>query len=109
MTETELPQTEKLTIGWLIKHVPVSWWAYLVALVVGIFSLGYSFQSIFVTSNVAELQQEKIKLNQEISRAKFTLKSVQLNIESLKIHQRISKLSDDEVNQELKENGWLRD
>ncbi len=77
----KLPEKEKLTIKWLLDHLPLSWWVSIGLILITTFSLGFTLAN-------------KINANYDVETIKNLLNTKQKllsEIESLKIEEAIAR------------------
>lgn len=110
-----LPDENKLTVGWLSEHVPLSWWGVMVTLMMGLFTTGYFVGSTLVqdlgttsAKDLIRMQEEVDRLRQEIVQRQNERRSLEMSIVRLRVEKQVSEMSPEEIQEDLRKK-WSRD
>ena len=113
-SDLELPDQQKLTVGWLIKHVPMAWWAIIFALLGAVFSFGYTSGKWFnpdpmkgSASELVNLEARKSELKSKIQELASDESELIARIRSLKAKAELYEKCGEDAECMLRDRGWL--
>jgi len=100
----KLPRDDKITLGWIVAHVPVRWWgvaaAAIVALVLAAFSLG-------TVTAVAVGSYQLREVQAEVSTLLTQRENLKAEVVALQVQKEVNSMTPQQVREALKQ--WTRD
>lgn len=103
----EIPDTEKVTLSWALKHLPLSWYMLIISSVIASFSLGMAVKSSLTSSAVNSNAVLITKLTEENYTMKQDLREANELLEQLKPYEAQSLQLQTELTRVQKENKKL--
>ena len=113
----KLPDKDQITVRWLMDHIPITWWTYIVVGMVTI--VGASFTGGRYTSQQLDgdigkkiaardqLQSDVQQLQSKLQELSAQRDQLHTEIASLQIEKKVEKMTPAQVKEELKK--WSRD
>ncbi|MBS9821130.1 MULTISPECIES: hypothetical protein [Vibrio] len=92
---------EQLTISWLVKHVPASWFLSGIFMLSASFALGFQVKSELLANTTAPTADEVIQLSEQKSVLESEITVLKHQISALRIEKEVAQMSEDEVQQSL--------
>ncbi|EKA7375225.1 hypothetical protein OL330_004521 [Vibrio parahaemolyticus] len=104
----EVPETDKVSLSWAIKNLPLSWYAVVASTVIASFGAGFALKSNIVSSAASSDANVISKLTEENYTLKQELREVTSLLEELKPYKKQSIKLQSELNSITKENEKLQ-
>src|SRR5258708_28785495 len=113
MRAPEPPESNRLTVRWLVDHLPITWWFSGIAFLISVFTTGFGLHVWMASSNptlsqpelagsVIELQREKNTLKNEIAELRAQERSLKQSVTALEIDKKVRAMSDKQLTDALK-------